>query len=177
VRPYIGGPIASAAVLWNSERVPARSHCRYFMRFESPTIRLVMKAATAALLSLLAVSAGEASMAPRHAHRAAVCDSQGPTLRKLTRQQKAIGGPVARNRRARGGLLFDLAARLHRTVRVQLADDDDAIQNDGAAAGVDPDDRASPGLRPLGRVIGSLHKRPRTRAFSPRSPRGPPTPA
>jgi len=137
---------------------------------------MVMKAGTVALLWLLAASIGEASPGPRRANRAPVCDSQTTTLRKLTRQHKSFGGPVVRSHRARGGLLVDLSARLRRTVRLQITDDDDAIQNDGAAAGVDPDDRARPGLRSLGVVVSSLDRRPRTRTFSPRSPRGPPVP-
>ena len=49
-----------------------------------------------------------------------------------------------------------------------------AIQNDAPAANIDADVRATPTLRPLGLLVGPLDWQPRTRPFSPKSPRGPP---
>ena len=64
------------------------------------------------------------------------------------------------------------------SVRAGRFDDDDAaIQNDTPAAHLDADERPVFGLRPLGVLAGPLDFHARSRAFSPRSPRGPPTAA
>jgi hypothetical protein len=144
------------------------------MLFDPRIVRMFAKAASVALVWLLGASVSEGAPGLRRADRDRICDAQTPSVRKLPRHPKSFGGPVARTRRARGGLSFDLTARLHRTVRVHVDDDRDAIQNDGAATGVDPDDRAATGLRPLGIVFGSVDRHPPALAFSPRSPRGPP---
>jgi hypothetical protein len=143
------------------------------MRFDS-SVRIAVKAASVALLWLLSASISEGAPHPRRVNREPVCDAQTPTVRKLPRHPKSVGGPVARTRRTRAGLSFDLTARLHRPARVHVHDDRDAIQNDGAATGVEFDDRSTLGLRPLGRVIGSVDRHLPAFAFSPRSPRGPP---
>ncbi len=147
------------------------------MRVNSPAFRTAMKAASVALLWLLTASLAEA--APRRAGAliGAQCDPQA-TLRKGHHPKKPAGGPVARNRRAKSktGLIFDFRACLHRTARPHLDDDRDAIQNDDAATAFDCDDRAIPGLRPLGIVLGPFEGALATLAFSPRSPRGPPDP-
>ena len=67
----------------------------------------------------------------------------------------------------------DLSARMRRGTHAFLGDDVAAIQNDAPAARIDAGDGLTPSLRPLD-VIGSLDLQPRSRAFSPRSPRGPP---
>jgi hypothetical protein len=69
--------------------------------------------------------------------------------------------------------LSDITARMLRGTRTYLGDDAAAIQNDAPAAGPDADDCLVPSLRPLD-IIGSPDVQPRSRAFSPRSPRGPP---
>ena len=104
-----------------------------------------------------------------------MCDAHAKTGRRLIRHSKSFGGPLAKVQR--GPIRTDLTARLHRHERATLDDDDAAIQNDTPAAHLDADERPVFGLRPLGGLVGSLDFRPRTRAFSPRSPRGPPTAA
>ena len=46
--------------------------------------------------------------------------------------------------------------------------------DDAPAARVNGEDRSLPALVSLGFLIGPVDSHPRTRAFSPRSPRGPP---
>ncbi len=137
---------------------------------------MVLKAASVALLWLLTASVADAAPAARRADRTQVCDAQTTTIRRVVRRFKTLGGPLARRRRARARLLFDFTPRLHRTARVHVDDDRDAIQNDAAVASANPGDRAVPGLRPLGIVAGSLDRHLPALAFSPRSPRGPPPP-
>jgi len=72
---------------------------------------------------------------------------------------------------------MDLTALLKRGLRANLPDDDEAIQNDAPAARLDIDGRSIPALLPLGVLQGFLDRRLSTHAFSPRSPRGPPTSA
>jgi len=143
------------------------------MRFDSRPLRLVMTAGTVAVLWLLAASVGEPFPVPHHTNAAPICDSATTPVPKLARRHKSSGGPVVRTRRSRAGLLPHLTTHLHRTVRLRLAEDRDAIQTD-AAAGVDPDNRASLSLRSIGVLIGPLDRRPSSRTYSPRSPRGPP---
>jgi hypothetical protein len=73
--------------------------------------------------------------------------------------------------------LIDLTTVVKRGLRANLADDDEAIQNDVPAARIDVDQRPVPPLLPLGVLQGSFDRRLSTHAFSPRSPRGPPIPA
>ena len=134
----------------------------------------MMTAASIALLWLLGASPSSEGARPDRTGRASVCDAQTPTVRKLPHRPKSLGGPVARTRRLRSGLSFDLTARVHRTVRAHAADDRDVIQNDGAATGFDANDAAVAGLRPVGIVIGSVDRHLPAFAFTPRSPRGPP---
>ena len=126
------------------------------------------------------VSASLAQAASTQGHRAtgSLCDANSTTLRKLVRHSKSYGGPLAkRPQRALFGLA-DVTARLHRGAHADLNDADSAaIQNDAPAANVDADGRTVPTLRPLGQLVGSLDRRPRTRTFSPKSPRGPPVAA
>ena len=126
------------------------------------------------------VSASLAQAASTQGHRAmgSLCDAHSTTLRKLIRHSKSFGGPLAkRPQRALFGLA-DVTARLQRGAHASMNDGDDAaIQNDAPAANVDADGRTVPTLQPLGQLVGSLDRRPRTRTFSPKSPRGPPVPA
>ena len=133
-----------------------------------------MGASWVVLCWLLSASFAEAASAPRRRAIAARCDEHSTTLRTLIRHAKSFGGPLAtKPQRALFGLT-DVAARLQRGVRANMDDDNAAIQNDVPAARIDADGRATPTLQPLGLFVGPLDWRPRTRAFSPRSPRGPP---
>ena len=131
----------------------------------------------AVLFFLVSASLAQAST---QGHRAtgSLCDANSTTLRKLIRHSKSFGGPLAkRPQRALFGLA-DVTARLQRGAHAGMNDGDDAaIQNDAPAANVDADGRVIPTLQPLGQLVGSHARRPRTRAFSPKSPRGPPVPA
>ena len=69
--------------------------------------------------------------------------------------------------------LQDIAARMRRGTRAFLGYPVAAIQNDTPVNDTDYDDCLTPSLRPL-ELIGALDLQPRSRSFSPRSPRGPP---
>jgi hypothetical protein len=147
------------------------------MRGFSSPMRLVMHASTVVLLWLLSVSLAQAASNQDHRASGALCDEHSATIRKLIRHTKSFGGPLARRpQRALFGL-SDVTARLQRGTRADTSDDDWAIQNDAPAASIVADRGAVPSLGPLGVLVGSCDRRPRTRAFSPKSPRGPPDPA
>jgi hypothetical protein len=128
------------------------------------------------LLWLLSPAAADAAPAARRStkHRV-VCDAQTVTITKVRRQIKALGGPLKRfmNRRTAG--LTDTTARLRRGVRPQIADEDAPIQDETPAAHIHGTEQPHPGLQPAGLLNSSRDRRPRSRAFSPRSPRGPPS--
>lgn len=126
---------------------------------------------TVALLSLQSVSLADA--APRRGASRPICDPRTPVVRKLPRHPKSFGGPLKRPSSHVMAGLSDVTARILRGTRADLDDDVAAIQNDTPASGTDADDCLVPSLRPL-EIIGSLNVQPRSRAFSPRSPRGPP---
>ena len=128
-------------------------------------------AASIALLSLLTVSLADA--APRRAASGPICDPQTPIARKLPRHPRSFGGPVKRPSSHALAGLQDLTARVQRGTHAFLGDNVAAIQNDAPIDGVDAGDCLTPSLRPL-EVIGAPNVQPRSRAFSPRSPRGPP---
>jgi hypothetical protein len=135
-----------------------------------------MKVGCVAALWLVSESAAFASPGPRRNVVGRACSSQSVPVRKLARQPKSFGGPVALpSTRALAGL-SDPTARLKRATRANVTDDDEAIQSDASAARVESDDRALPVLRDLGILFGSLQRLPPTHIFSPRSPRGPPIP-
>jgi hypothetical protein len=123
------------------------------------------------LLSLLSVC--QADAATRRATSGPICDPQTPVARKLPRHPKLFGGPLKRPSNHAIAGLSDITARMQRGARAYLGDGAAAIQNDTPATGTNADDGLVPSLRPL-EVIGSLNVQPRSRAFSPRSPRGPP---
>jgi hypothetical protein len=145
------------------------------MRFTSSPLRALTAAASSiVLLSLF--SAGLADAAPRRGSSGPICDPQAPVTRKLPRQPKSYGGPVKRpSNRALVGLQ-DITARMLRGTRANLGENVAAIQNDTSATGMHGDNGLVPSLRPL-EIIGAPDLQPRSRAFSPRSPRGPPLPA
>ena len=128
-------------------------------------------AGSIALLSLVSVSLADA--APRRGASGPICDPQTPVARKLPRHAKSFGGPLKRPSSHAMAGLQDIAARMRRGTRAFLGDEVAAIQNDTPAAGTGAGDCLAPTLRPL-EIILSLDLQPRSRAFSPRSPRGPP---
>ena len=141
------------------------------MRFTSSPLRALTISGGIALLSLLSVLPADA--APRRGTSGPICDPQTPVARKLPRHPKSFGGPLKRPSSHALAGLQDLSARMRRGTHAFLGDNVAAIQNDAPVAGTDAGDGLTPSLRPL-EVIGSLDLQPRSRAFSPRSPRGPP---
>jgi hypothetical protein len=128
-------------------------------------------AASIALLSLASVISADA--APRRGTSGPICDPQAPVARRLLRHPKSFGGPLRLpSSRALAGLQ-DLTARMLRATHAFLGDNVAAIQNDAPIDGVDAGNCLTPSLRSL-EVIGAPNVQPRSRAFSPRSPRGPP---
>jgi hypothetical protein len=128
-------------------------------------------AGSIALLSLASVSLADA--APRRGTSGPTCDPQSPVARKLLRHAKSFGGPLKRPSSHALAGLQDISARIRRGTHTVLAENVAAIQNDTSAAPTDPGDCLVPSLLPL-ELIGSPDVEPRSRAFSPRSPRGPP---
>jgi len=134
-----------------------------------------MKAVMLAVLWLLTASAASAAPGPSAGRAGQHCGGQSTALRKLLRHPKSYGGPLAHSTHtSRLGLRFDLTARLRRAKRTSTGNEAAAIQNDAPAARVNGEDRSLPALVSLGFLIGPVDSHPRTRAFSPRSPRGPP---
>jgi hypothetical protein len=125
---------------------------------------------------LLAASPVDAAPGPGRARETTPCDAQTTAaLKKLLRHPKSYGGPLAtRPRTSRLGLRFDLEPHIKRAKRTSTGNDAAAIQNDAPAARVDADYGPLAALRSLGFLIGPVDSHPRTRSFSPRSPRGPP---
>jgi hypothetical protein len=143
----------------------------FFMRPLSPTLRVLMKAGSVLLLWLLSVSVSYAAHAPRRATRR-VCDPQKTTIHQLPRRPVTYGGPLAKpSPRVLAGLTDPMVRLVHGS-RCATSDDDEAIQNDTPAAHLVVDPILE--LKPLGVFVETFEQRPRTRAFSPRSPRGPP---
>ena len=141
------------------------------MRFASSLLRTLTLTGSIALLSLVSVSPADA--APRRGASGPICDPQAPVARKLPRHPKSFGGPLKQPSSHALAGLQDLSARMQRATRAFLGDNVAAIQNDTPVDGVDAGDCLTPSLRPL-EVIGTPNLQPRSRAFSPRSPRGPP---
>jgi len=147
------------------------------MRFVSSPLRTLTVACSVVLLWLLSVCVAGAAPAPRHRHAGPICDPQSTTLQKLPRHPKSFGGPLKTpSHRALAGLI-DTASQMRRATHADFDSDDAAIQNDAPATQADAEDCPIPQLRPLGVLIGALDLRLYSRAFSPRSPRGPPFPA
>jgi hypothetical protein len=128
-------------------------------------------AGSIALLSLWSVVSADA--APRRGTSGPLCDPQAPVTRKLPRHPRSFGGPLKLPSSHAMAGLQDLTARIVRGNRAYLAVGVVAIQNDSPVNGPGGDDGLTPSLRPLERVA-SIDLQPRSRAFSPRSPRGPP---
>jgi hypothetical protein len=128
-------------------------------------------AGSVTLLSLVSLNVADA--APRRGTSGPICDPQAPVARKLPRHPRSFGGPLKLPSRHALAGLQDLTARMLRGTHAFLGDEVAAIQNDTPATGNDADDSLVPSLLPL-EVIASLDIHPRSRAFCPRSPRGPP---
>jgi hypothetical protein len=143
------------------------------MRFPLSPFRALTLAGSIAALSLLSISTADA--APRRSTSGPLCDPQAPVARKLPRHPKTFGGPLKRPSSHTLAGLQDIAARLRRGTHAFLGDEVAAIQNDSPVTGTDAGDCLVPSLLPL-ETVASLDVHPRTRAFSPRSPRGPPFP-
>ena len=144
------------------------------MRFFSSPLRALTLAASFALLSLVSVSPADA--APRRGTSGPTCDAQAPVARRLPRHQKSFGGPLKRPSSHAMAGLEDTTARVRRGARAFLGYAVAAIQNDTPVNATDAGDCLTPSLRPL-EIVVSFDAQPRSRAFSPRSPRGPPLPA
>ena len=138
------------------------------------SLRALTTAGSIALLSLLSVSPADA--APRRGSSGPLCDPQTPVARKLPRHPRSFGGPLKLPSRHALAGLQDVTARMRRGARAFLGEDVAAIQNDTPATGIDTGDCLVPSLLPL-EIVVSLDLQPRSRAYSPRSPRGPPQPA
>ena len=141
------------------------------MRLTSSPLRALTIAGSAVLLLLVSISQVDA--APRGGASGPLCDPQTPVTRKMPRHPKSFGGPLKQPSSHALAGLQDMTARLRRGTRAYLGTDQAAIQNDTPVTGTDVGDGLVPSLRPI-EIIGSPNIQPRTRAFSPRSPRGPP---
>jgi hypothetical protein len=142
------------------------------MPSSSPTLRVLTTAGSLVLIWLMSVSTASAAHAPRHGSNRRVCDPQTTSIRKFPRLPKTFGGPLAQPSVRTLAGLTDPLARLLRGGRANQGDEAQAIQNDAPAsptvAGPVPQPQA------LGAFVQAFEQRPHTRAFSPRSPRGPP---
>ena len=141
------------------------------MRFTSSPLRALTLAATIAVLSLASVRPADA--APRRIASGPICDPQTPAARKLPRHPKSFGGPLKRPSSHALAGLQDISARIRPGTHTVLGENVAVIQNDSSAAITDAGDHLIPSLLPL-EIIRSLDLQPRSRVFSPRSPRGPP---
>lgn len=141
------------------------------MPFTPTTRRALTKACGILLLWLASVADGFA--APRVVRQ--TCDPQTTSIRKLIRQARAVGGPVAKKVRTKFRTTRPRSVHCERGIRPRLAEDGQAIQNDAplahAAAPVTLE------LRLVGLFVDRLERRPFTRTVSPRAPRGPPAAA
>jgi hypothetical protein len=140
----------------------------------SSPVRTLTTVSSVVLLWLLSVSFADAAQTPRRGTVGKLCDAQSTTLKTLARHSKKLGGPRRLQPPRALVELTQTTARLQRATRANVDGDEAAIQNDAPAARTDADERPVPALRPLGLLIRSLDIRPLSRAFSPRSPRGPP---
>jgi hypothetical protein len=144
------------------------------MRSVSSPVRTLTAAGSILMLCLASVQPASAATAGQRAAAGPVCDPQTTTLRKLARLPKSFGGPLKRAPLHLQFGLTDPTARMLRGTPATFGGDEAVIQNDAPAARIDEDGRSVPSLRPLGMLSGPAGGRPRSPAFIPRSPRGPP---
>jgi hypothetical protein len=140
----------------------------------STPVRTLTTVSSVVLLWLMSVSFADAAQTRHKTTEGQPCDAQSTTLKKLARHSKKLGGPRRFQPADTVVALTGMTARLQRATRADVDGDEAAIQNDAPAAPTGADERPVPTLRPLGLLIGSLDIPPLSRAFSPRSPRGPP---
>jgi hypothetical protein len=139
----------------------------------STPVRTLTTVSSVVLLWLMSVSFADAAQT-RHKTDGQACDAQSTTLKKLARHSRKLGGPRRLEQTGTLVALTGITPRLQRATRADVDGDEAAIQNDAPAARHDADECPVPALQPLGLLIGSLDVPPLSRAFSPRSPRGPP---
>ncbi len=141
------------------------------MRPLSLLVRLVTAAAGVLVASWLLVATIVDTSPLRHEPmRTArvVCDPRVPSRRALAR----VAFPSATRRT----VLREVAALLQRNGAKALSEaDDDAIQNDPSAVGIEQGRQMPAALEPLGLLVSSHSLRHSHRTFSRRSPRGPPS--
>ena len=146
--------------------------------------RFLTVAGSIVLLSLVSASPSAAAPlahaghAPRTERAKSYCEPRGhaPSPKKVARQIRAIGGPLAAtSRNLRGTIAARKSAIRHTHSRPQRPADESAIQNDTPAARTHVDLFLD--LQPLGQFVLAFEQRPFTLAYSPRAPRGPPVAA
>jgi hypothetical protein len=144
------------------------------MLLTPPIARMLTKAGVLAVLWLFAVP--QISKAAPRSAGGKFCDAQTTSIKKLIRQARAVGGPVAQRLRHPSGIRFTRPTGwLQRVAHDDVRDEDQAIQNDAPAAPLAAD--LAIDLRPVGRFIETQASPLFTHAPSPRSPRGPPNAA
>jgi hypothetical protein len=130
----------------------------------------MLRAGSVVVLWLLSVSASAALPASRRTP-AKFCDAQTTSVRKLIRQARAIGGPLAK--RFRHGIRPPAQSKgLQRDAGSAPRDEDQAIQNDTSATEGAADLEFE--LQPIGSSLDTTAAPIRTHVLSPRAPRGPP---
>jgi hypothetical protein len=138
------------------------------------SLRLILKAGSVMLLWLLSVSLGTAT--PLSRTPAKFCDAKTTTLKKLVRQARAVGGPLAKKRLGGFGIRrHPQNSRIQHGVFRLSHDDDQAIQNDTAAT--DASIELPIALEAIGAFVDDPDSAASTHVFSPRAPRGPPSAA
>jgi hypothetical protein len=146
------------------------------MRLLSQIVRTPLKSGSILVLMLLVTASSAEAAHRRHpAPTRRVCDPQTTTLKQFKRTPHSFGGPVALPSQR---LLVGLTDPTTRVTRATETDDDDdasAIQNDAPAARFDLETHGAPVLVPLGLLARPHEARLRSGAYSPKSPRGPPT--
>jgi len=134
------------------------------------TVRLVLAAGGLLAPWLLLASAVADASPPRHkAIRwgRVICDPHAPSRRALSR---ILFPPTTRRT-----ILRDVAALVQRHgTKAPHDDDDEAIQNDPSAVGVEECRRTPEPLEPLDVLVFSHSPLRNPWTFSPRAPRGPP---
>jgi hypothetical protein len=140
------------------------------MRFLSSIVRALTTAGAVALVWTASVSSAYAVPA---VSTAPACEAQPTTVRKLARYAKSFAGPRKRATPLQFGLT-DPTARLRRATRTNFHNEPAAIQSDAQAARIDEGGRPIPSLLLVGLLPHAVDIRPRSPAFSPRAPRGPP---
>ena len=136
------------------------------------SVRVLRVAGSVMLLWLLSAAVADAAPTPRRGVAGPMCDAQTLTLKR--RLPKSFGGPLKATKRRAVTVSTDTTARVGRARVVHRPGDGAIIPNDAPAARVDAGYRLVPSLRSLGVLSGAVDMRPLSRAFSLRSPRGPP---